>query len=298
MKAVKDLVIHFYTDSFRGSITQAKSVTEAIRRRCDVKDLVLSQEIHCSVASTLLQSILLRGEERVRTISEHSHESYRIFYNSTVYCEKWGPNYIRGFADKHEVNEIGGKSSFMIGKTLYGATEEYKSIHTIDQPILGLTEKDLQIFFDISEQIPSRLYINSAGWNNENYENTGLGLLLQLLPGVEKKHLDEVYLGLRSTAAFKQLHKEALSEDNFREIFASVKEEIGYRVNEYEFKCNCSRDSMISFLQKLDSTQIIALRQEVQVIACNHCNERYEITPEELNPLLHTVAEFNKKEED
>ena len=207
MQAVKDLVIHFYTDSFRGSLTQAKSLTEAIRRRCNVKDLALSQETHCAVASTLLQSILLRGEERVRTVSEHSHKSLGVNSNTTVYCEKWGPNYIRGFADKLESNEIVEKSNFMIGKTLYGANDEYKSIHTLNQPNLGLTEKDMQIFFDISEQIPSKVYINSAGWNNENYENTGLGLLIQLLPGTEKKYLDEVYEGVMSATAFKQIHE-------------------------------------------------------------------------------------------
>ena len=44
---------------------------------------------------------------------------------------------------------------------------------------------------------------------------------------------------------------------------------------------------MINFLQKLDSTAILEMRTEVQVIACNHCNERYEITPADLDPLIH-----------
>ena len=51
----------------------------------------------------------------------------------------------------------------MIGKTLYGATEEYKSIHKISDNQLGLTANDLQVFFNISEQIPSQVYVNSSG---------------------------------------------------------------------------------------------------------------------------------------
>ena len=161
--AAKDLVIQFYTNTFRGSITQAKSITETIRKRSNIEDLILMKEMHTSVSSTLLQSILLRGEERVRTVSEHSNESFGLFYDSTVYTEKWGNNFIRGFADKLESAELSQKSNFMIGKALYGAIEEYKSIHKIDNVQHGLTPKDLQIFFDISEQITSKVYVSSDG---------------------------------------------------------------------------------------------------------------------------------------
>lgn len=282
----KDLVIHFYTSSFRGSITQAKSITQAIRQRCEIKDLVLSQEIHSAVSSTLLQSILLRGEERVRTVSEHSNESFGVNYNSTVYVEKWGEKYIRGFADKLENSEVIGNGNFMIGKTLYGATEEYKSIHTIQDTNLGLTNKDLQTFYDISEQVPSKIYLNSSGFNNESSKFSGLSFLVQLMPGADKQYLEDLYESIMKTKDFEGLHEVILNEENFKQIFEGVDEEIGFQLKEYEFQCNCNREGMVEFLKKLETSQLAGMKKEIQHIACSYCNQKYEITPQELDPLI------------
>jgi redox-regulated HSP33 family molecular chaperone len=282
----KDLVIHFYTGAFRGSIAQPKAISNIIRARCDIKDLSFCEEIYASVSSTLLQSILLRGEERVRTVSERSLESFGIYYDCNVYTEKWNTNFIRGFADKFEIEALSDKSSFMIGKTLYGATEEYKSIHKIKDSNIGLSQQDLQSFFEISEQIPSKVYINSTGWNNENQDVNGLSLLIQLLPGVEKKYLDDLSQRLLSNEHFKQLHNEPLTENNFKEIFTGVDEEIGYRVLDYEFKCNCNKETIMKFMKNFEETDLMVMKKENQIIACSHCNEKYEVTSEEIYSLL------------
>ena len=285
-KIAKDLVIHFYTNSFRGSITQAKSLTETIRRRCEIKDLKFVEEIHTSISNTLLQSILLKGDERVRTISERSVESFGLTHDYTVYTEKWGKNYIRGFADKLETQALNDKSNFMIGKTLYGATEEYKSIHKISDNQLGLTANDLQVFFNISEQIPSQVYVNSSGWNNENYENNGLAVLFQAMPGFERSFLEDLWNNIKDSLAFKHLHEETLTEQNFKELFNGIDEEIGFVLGDYEFKCNCTKDSVLGFLEKADVSDLQLMKNNEQIICCSHCSEKYVIDPRYIDSLI------------
>ncbi|OMJ88029.1 hypothetical protein SteCoe_10098 [Stentor coeruleus] len=283
---LKDLVIHFYTNTFRGSITQGRNMTSIIRSRNGLEDLTVCKELHTSVSSSLMQSILLRGEERVRTVSERSYEALGIIYDCTVYTEKWGSNFFRGVATKSETTTPREKSNFMIGRALYGATEEYKSILALDDQNIGLTNKDMQTFYNISEQVPSKIYINSSDFTNQNPDFKSLSYLIQLMPGGEKEMLTELDESIKSSSFFSQLHEEPLTEENFKHLFSSIHEEIGFRSTEYEFKCNCNKDSMISFIKKLEITELVELKKDTHVITCSHCNEHYELTPKDIDPYI------------
>lgn len=283
---LKDLVIHFYTNTFRGSITQGRNMTNIIRTRSGLEDLTVCKELHTSVSSSLMQSILLRGEERVRTVSERSFESFGIFYDCTVYTEKWGSNFFRGVASKSETTTPREKSNFMIGRTLYGATEEYKSILDLEDTSIGLTSKEMQNFYNVSEQVPSKIYINSSDFTNKDPNFKSLSYLIQLMPGGEKEILNDLDESIKSSSFFSQLHEEPLTEENFKHLFSSINEEIGFRSAEFEFKCNCNKDSMISFIKKIDIIELVELRKDIQFITCSHCNERYELTPNDIDPYI------------
>lgn len=283
---LKDLVIHFYTKSFRGSLCQGRSITQAIRTRSEIEDLNLCRELHTSVLSTLLQSTLLQGEERIRTISEHSNMSYSLFFDSIVYTEKWGHSYIRGFGDKLESDSLNDKNNLLIGKSLYGASQEFQSINKLNDPNQGLTEKDLQIFFNTSEQVPSRIKIISDNWKDFGSSFEGVGLLIQLMPGVEEDYLRDVFKEISENGVLRQIAGSEVSEDGFKTLFGKIDEEVKYETKEFEYKCNCNKESMIYFIEKLDVSELVQIKNKNHFVSCSYCNEKYYILPSDVDLLI------------
>ena len=106
------------------------------------------------------------------------------------------------------------------------------------------------------------------------------------MPGFDTKSLNDLYKIVTDSLVLKQLHNDILTEDNFKGIFSDIKEEIGYKIVEYEFKCNCNRESMIGYLKKLDLNQLLSMKNDDQIIACSHCSEKYVITAKEIDPLI------------
>ena len=283
---LKDMVIHFYTNSIRGSITQGRHLTETIRSRSEIEDLNVCREIHTSVLSTLLQSTLLRGEERVRTISERSFESYGLPYDCIVYTEKWGTNYLRGFADKLESEELGDKNSLLIGRTLYGAGSEYQTVNKLDSQQSGLNEIDIMNFFEKSEQVPSRLLIKSKDWKEKGTQFNGIGLLIQTLPGIEENYLKDLFNDIVRRDLIDEISRKTLNEEMFKELFKDLDEEVKFDVSEFEFMCNCSKESMMGFVEKLEINELVQMKNKNHPVSCSHCNENYVISAEDIDLMI------------
>lgn len=284
--SLKDLVIHFYTKSFRGSLCKGSSVTEKIRDRSSAQDLNLCRELHTSVLNTILQSALLKGEERIRTISEHSHISHGGTYDSIVYTEKWGSSFIRGFADKLEAESLNDKNSFLLGKTLYGSSQEYQTVTNLNDQNLGLTETDLQMYFNNSEQIPSKIRIISENWQERGLKYDGLGYLIQLMPGVEPQYLNDLVNDINKSEVINQMAVGEVTEEGFKALFNKIGEEIQYEVKEFEFKCNCSKESMMKFIENLDINELVQIRKSKYSVSCSFCNEEYFITTKDIDMFI------------
>ena len=283
---LKDMVIHFYTSAIRGSITQGRYLTETIRSRSEIEDLNVCREIHTSVLSTLLQSTLLRGEERVRTISEHSYESHGLTYDSIVYTEKWGTSYLRGFADKLETEGLSDKNSLLIGRTLYGATSEYQTVNKLDSQQNGLNEIDILNYFQQSEQIPSKLLIKSKDWREKGTKFNGIGLLIQTLPGIDEGFLKDLFNDIVNRELLDEISKNDLNEEMFKELFKDLDEEVKFDVSEYEFKCNCSKESMMGFVEQLGVNELVQMKNNNHMVSCSHCNENYVISPQDIDLMI------------
>lgn len=283
---LKDLVIHFYTKSFRGALSKGSSITEKIRDRCVIQDLNLCRELHTSVLSTLLQSTLLKGEERIRTISENSYISHGVSFDSIIYTEKWGSSFIRGFADKLETDSLNDKNSYMIGKTLYGSSQEYQTINKLNDQNKGLTEEDLQMYFNTSEQIPSKIRIISDNWRDKGLKHDGLGYLVQLMPGVDPGYLADLVSEINKSEVIHQMSVGEVTEEGFKALFSKVDEEIQYEIKEYEFKCNCSKESMMKFVENLEINELVQMRQKKYSVSCSFCNEEYFISTQDIEMFI------------
>jgi redox-regulated HSP33 family molecular chaperone len=284
--SAKDLVVHFYTRAVRGCISQGRNITQTIRTRSEIEDLNICREIHTSVLSTLLQSTLLKGEERVRTISEHSFESFGLPFDGIVYTEKWGTGFVRGFADKLETDSLSDKNSLMIGRTLYGATSEYQTVNKLESQQDGLTEIDILKYFENSEQIPTKVAIKSEDWADYGKKFNGIGLFIQTLPGIEEAYLKDLFSHIVNKELLKQISENEFNEEGFQLLFKDLEDEVKFEVNEYEFKCNCSKESMMAFVEKLEINELLQMKNRNHPVSCSHCNETYEISAADIDLLI------------
>jgi molecular chaperone Hsp33 len=150
-------------------------------------------------------------------------------------------------------------------------------------PITGARLADsLQIYFENSEQLPTRLWLHAD-------EHGAAGMLLQRLPGerstaapgpaiADPAAIDDAWrrvqlIGatltpeeLRSLADFEIVHR-LFNEEDVR-IFEPAP---------VYFRCRCSRDRVAGMLQGLGETEtrsILAERGEVEV-RCDFCNRAY-----------------------
>jgi molecular chaperone Hsp33 len=140
-------------------------------------------------------------------------------------------------------------------------------------PITGARLADsLQIYFENSEQLPTRLWLHAD-------EHGAAGMLLQRLPGERgPAGIDDAWRRVQLIGA--TLTPEELRGLADAEIVHRLFNEDDVRIFEpapVYFRCRCSRDRVSGMLQGLGETEtrsILAERGEVEV-RCDFCNRAY-----------------------
>jgi molecular chaperone Hsp33 len=145
-------------------------------------------------------------------------------------------------------------------------------------PITGARLADsLQIYFENSEQLPTRLWLYAD-------EHGAAGMLLQRLPGApgtavaDPAAIDDAWRRVRLIGA--TLTPEELRSLADAEIVHRLFNEDDVRIFEpapVYFRCRCSRDRVSGMLQGLGETEtrsILTERGEVEV-RCDFCNRAY-----------------------
>jgi len=150
-------------------------------------------------------------------------------------------------------------------------------------PITGARLADsLQIYFENSEQLPTRLWLYAD-------EHGAAGMLLQRLPGernaagpgtavADPAAIDDAWRRVQLIGA--TLTPEELRSLTDAEIVHRLFNEDDVRIFEpapVYFRCRCSRDRVSGMLQGLGETEtrsILAERGEVEV-RCDFCNRAY-----------------------
>jgi molecular chaperone Hsp33 len=139
-------------------------------------------------------------------------------------------------------------------------------------PITGARLADsLQVYFENSEQLPTRLWLHAD-------QHGACGMLLQRLPGPSDAAVDDAWrrvqlIGetltaeeMRTLADAQILHR-LFNEDDVRLFDASP----------VFFRCRCSRERVSGMLQGLgekETRSVLAERGEVEV-RCDFCNRAY-----------------------
>jgi molecular chaperone Hsp33 len=176
-------------------------------------------------------------------------------------------------ADKHEFDALFGNGNLTVTLETDSAAQRYQGIVPITGPRLGAA---LQLYFENSEQLPTRLWLHADA-------NGASGMLLQRLPtegagAVQAADIEDAWrrvqlIGdtltaeeLRTLADQEILHR-LFNEDDVRL----------YEAAPVYFRCRCSRERVAGMLQGLGEQEIRALiaeRGEAEV-RCDFCNRAY-----------------------
>lgn len=187
---------------------------------------------------------------------------------------------VRGLARYHEEAQRGGITD-LIGAGNLTVTLETDDRSQRYQGIVPITgerlAESLQIYFENSEQLPTRLWLHAD-------ETGASGMLLQRLPeGGEPRSVDAV--AVDDAWRRVQLIGETLTPEELRtladvEILHRLFNEDDLRLFEpapVYFRCRCSRERVGGMLQGLgeaETRSILAERGEVEV-RCDFCNRAY-----------------------
>jgi molecular chaperone Hsp33 len=186
---------------------------------------------------------------------------------------------VRGLARFRDGDQTGllGAGNLTVTVENDAGGERYQGIVPITGPKVA---ESLQVYFENSEQLPTRLWLHADA-------NGASGMLLQKLPnGAAQQRAGAIDIAAIDDAWRRvQLIGETLTHEELRtlrdvEILHRLFNEDDVRVFEpapVYFRCRCSRERVAGMLQGLgeaETRSVLAERGEVEV-RCDFCNRAY-----------------------
>jgi molecular chaperone Hsp33 len=184
--------------------------------------------------------------------------------------------YREGAADQFEFDALFGSGNLTVTLETESAAQRYQGIVPITGSGLAAA---LQLYFENSEQLPTRLWLHADA-------NGASGMLLQRLPSEHASVAAGAPLpDIEDAWRRVQLIGDTLTAEELRtladqEILHRLFNEDDVRLYEAApvyFRCRCSRERVAGMLQGLgeqESRAVLAERGEVEV-RCDFCNRAY-----------------------
>ncbi len=152
--------------------------------------------------------------------------------------------------------------------------------------VSGEVAKDITLYLTESEQTPSAVGLGVAVGGEGRVEAAG-GFLVQSLPGADAAavaRMEQNVLGLPSTSALLQ---DGVRADGLTDLLLAGLGTSDRHRSTPLFYCPCSRERALRTLVLLgrdEMGQIIA-SGEPQEVCCEFCGRRYDLGPDEIEPL-------------
>ena len=179
---------------------------------------------------------------------------------------------------KINVGAAVGKGSLTVVRDV-GLKEPYVGVSEL---VSGEIAEDFAYYLAKSEQTKS---IVSLGVLLEDGKvSQAGGLMIQLLPGAGDDEIDYLEKRVSGFPEISFLMKEGFSPAQIIDLFMGDPELVYLDGQEVEFKCNCSRERMLSGLAALGKNDIEEITKDGKPIetVCRFCNSKYVFEPEEL----------------
>lgn len=165
------------------------------------------------------------------------------------------------------------------------------------QIISGEIAEDIANYYLTSEQVNTAVALGVLVDTDLSIINSG-GYLIQLLPDVNDEDITKLEKAITSKPNVTDLMKDY---EDFQELLTHLLEDFELEVlekSEIEWKCNCSRERTIEMLKTIGIEEIESILEEdgKAEVVCQFCNEKYQITNEELEQILIEIKENHTNE--
>ena len=148
--------------------------------------------------------------------------------------------------------------------------------------VSGEIAEDIATYFAKSEQVPTVLSLGVLVDKDYSYLAAG-GVLIQLMPFPDDSTVDLIERNAADLSNISRLFERGLSNEEIAEI---ALRDIPYDVFdtlEVEYKCDCSRERMLSKIKSLGKTEIAKMLDEQEAegkpreltAVCRFCNSQY-----------------------
>lgn len=182
--------------------------------------------------------------------------------------------------------------SMHVSKVLYGSSKPYDT--TIES--FGVPELDWQSFFDVSEQVPTIVRIDSDVTDAEHARCCGF--IVQKMPDAVPHERHYELEDLRFDAHPFRAHELTVNKDLIDYLNKLIPDasidESNCRKLPLDFFCRCSRDGFAARLQQLGASELKRVASEAGGdgvdLTCHFCNENYHFPAVELDTLINTIA--------
>lgn len=271
---------------FKISVVKTTELVKEARERHDLS-LLNTVILGRALTATMLMASELKGEERIRLRMEGNGPIGFLVAEANSLGEVRGyvanPSAELDYTDSSTTFGQGlGLGVLTFSKTLYNEAEPRTS--TI-QLINGDVTSDIAHYLTQSEQVDSALILDVGMDENGEVTEAG-GLLIQKLPDAPDGQIDMLQERLSSFPAVHKFFEDGqYIDDVMHKVMSPIKvKELSRQL--VDFFCRCSKDRFLNALSMLNYDDLKEMKGESQEIVCQYCNNREEISKDEIAELI------------
>ena len=179
---------------------------------------------------------------------------------------------------KLDVGAAVGRGTLSFAKSISGAEPQTGMIEIVT----GEIAEDIATYFAKSEQIPTVLSLGVLVDKDYSCLAAG-GVLIQLLPFPDDRTVDLIERNAADLSNVSRLFERGMTNEEIAEL---ALRDIPYDIFdtlEVEYKCDCSRDRMLSKIKSLGAKEIATMLDEQEsegkprelTAVCRFCNSEY-----------------------
>jgi len=284
----KDRIIKGITTDGNFKISVVKT-TEVVKEAAGRHELSLLAKVILGKAmtATMLLASELKKEERIQLRMDGNGPLRSIVAEANSLGE------VRGYVGNPDAELDYSKPGVTLGdgigvgvltftKILYNEAEPRTSAIEIET---GDVTADVARYLVQSEQVPSAVLLDVGIDDDGNITQSG-GLLLQRLPDAPEGQIDMIQERLGSFPPIDQLLEDGQYIDTIMEKAVSPIQVKELSRQPVDFFCRCSRERFLDALSMLSYTDLKDMEGEAQEIVCHYCNNKEEISKEEIAALI------------
>ncbi len=284
----KDRIIKGITSDGHFKIAVVKT-TDVVREAAERHQLSLLAKVVLGKAltATMLLASELKKEERIQLRMDGNGPLKSVIAEANSLGEVRGyvaePTAELDYTSKGvSLGDGIGLGVLSLTKVLYNEAEPRTSAIEI---VNGDVTTDVARYLAQSEQIPSAVLLD-VGIDEEGIITQAGGLLLQRLPDAPEGQIDMLQERLASFPPIDQLLADGQYIDEIMKKSVSPIEVKELNRQPVDFFCRCSRERFLDALSMLNINDLKEMEGESQEIVCHYCNNREEISKEDIARLI------------